>query len=159
MSPQSPEDETEGAALDELEPRKPEPAARLSGPAPPRQEPSESSDRLLAEETDHAASKDAIDRLPSTGLLSFYDRLRRRVERTLERRGGRLGHRACSFGVHCRQEHRGLHLGTRHRQVIVDWPQADSTGNLQRRRSIAVAFDRGAHLRKRRDNATHWAPR
>ncbi len=29
--------------------------------------------------------------LPSTGLLSFYDRLRRRVLAAMERRGGRLG--------------------------------------------------------------------
>ncbi len=29
--------------------------------------------------------------LPSTGLLSFYDRLRRRVTKAVERRGGRLG--------------------------------------------------------------------
>ncbi len=31
------------------------------------------------------------DSLPSTGLLSFYDRLRVRIERTLERRAGKLG--------------------------------------------------------------------
>jgi uncharacterized membrane protein YkvA (DUF1232 family) len=30
---------------------------------------------------------------PSTGLLSFYDRLRVRIERTVSRRGGRLGPR------------------------------------------------------------------
>ena len=32
-----------------------------------------------------------MDTLPSTGLLSFYDRLRGRVVRTLERRTGKLG--------------------------------------------------------------------
>ncbi len=31
------------------------------------------------------------DLLPSTGLLSFYDHLRRQVVRTVERRGGKLG--------------------------------------------------------------------
>ena len=31
------------------------------------------------------------DTLPSTGLLSFYDRLRERVVAAVERRGGRLG--------------------------------------------------------------------
>ncbi len=36
------------------------------------------------------------DHLPSTGLLSFYDRLRERVIETLERRGGKLGHHASS---------------------------------------------------------------
>ncbi len=50
----------------------------------------------LAEETERAATEDAPDTLPSTGLLSFYDRLRGRVVRTLERRGGRLGARAGS---------------------------------------------------------------
>ena len=33
----------------------------------------------------------AAEALASTGLLSFYDRLRRRVAETLENRGGRLG--------------------------------------------------------------------
>lgn len=33
----------------------------------------------------------ALDALPSTGLLSFYDRLRDRVLSYVERRGGRLG--------------------------------------------------------------------
>jgi uncharacterized membrane protein YkvA (DUF1232 family) len=32
-----------------------------------------------------------LDTLPSTGLLSFYDRLRERVLAAVERRGGRLG--------------------------------------------------------------------
>ncbi len=50
----------------------------------------------LAAETASAAHEDAVDRLPSTGLLSFYDRLRARVVRTIERRGGKLGHRAAS---------------------------------------------------------------
>ncbi|MCP3959654.1 MAG: DUF1232 domain-containing protein [bacterium] len=50
----------------------------------------------LAAETESAAHEDAVDRLPSTGLLSFYDRLRARVVRTIERRGGKLGHRAAS---------------------------------------------------------------
>ncbi len=35
--------------------------------------------------------RDAEDNLPSTGLLSFYDRLRERVLAAVERRGGRLG--------------------------------------------------------------------
>ncbi len=34
--------------------------------------------------------------LPSTGLLSFYDRLRQRAVRAVERRGGKLGHHAAS---------------------------------------------------------------
>lgn len=33
---------------------------------------------------------DALRPLPSSGLLSFYDRLRARIERTVERRGGKL---------------------------------------------------------------------
>ena len=41
-------------------------------------------------------SEEATDRLPSTGLLSFYDRLRDRVAQTLERRGGKMGNRAAS---------------------------------------------------------------
>lgn len=45
----------------------------------------------LADETARAATEDNIDTLPSTGLLSFYDRLRERIQRTLERRGGKLG--------------------------------------------------------------------
>ena len=45
----------------------------------------------LAEDTARAAGEGAADTLPSTGLLSFYDRLRARVVRALERRGGRLG--------------------------------------------------------------------
>ncbi len=49
----------------------------------------------LAESTEQAANDD-VDTLPSTGLLSFYDRLRKRVVRTLERRGGKIGHRAAS---------------------------------------------------------------
>ena len=36
------------------------------------------------------------DTLPSTGLLSFYDRLRERIVRTVERRGGKLGTRTAS---------------------------------------------------------------
>ncbi|MEM7583414.1 MAG: DUF1232 domain-containing protein [Acidobacteriota bacterium] len=36
----------------------------------------------------------ADDGLPSTGLLSFYDRLREGIIRTVERRGGKLGQRA-----------------------------------------------------------------
>ncbi len=35
--------------------------------------------------------RDAEDTLPSTGLLSFYDRLRERVLSAVERRGGRFG--------------------------------------------------------------------
>ncbi len=48
----------------------------------------------LANETERAARED--DTLPSTGLLSFYDRLRHRVVRALERRSGKLGHQAAS---------------------------------------------------------------
>ncbi len=44
----------------------------------------------LADETARAANE-PVDVLPSTGLLSFYDRLRARIVRTLERRGGKLG--------------------------------------------------------------------
>ncbi len=43
----------------------------------------------LAGDTERAAG--ALDTLPSTGLLSFYDRLRERIVRMLERRGGKLG--------------------------------------------------------------------
>ncbi len=49
----------------------------------------------LASETERAAREDAGN-LPSTGLLSFYDRLRQRVMRAVERRGGKLGHHAAS---------------------------------------------------------------
>ena len=45
----------------------------------------------LAHDVARSASEDALDTLPSTGLLSFYDRLRARIVRTLERRGGKLG--------------------------------------------------------------------
>lgn len=38
-----------------------------------------------------SAREDSLDTLPSTGLLSFYDRLRARIVRTLERRAGKLG--------------------------------------------------------------------
>ncbi len=44
----------------------------------------------LAGDTERAAREDA-DTLPSTGLLSFYDRLRDRIARAVERRGGKLG--------------------------------------------------------------------
>ncbi len=50
----------------------------------------------LARHVALAASEDAVDTLPSTGLLSFYDRLRARIVRTLERRGGKLGPRVAS---------------------------------------------------------------
>lgn len=44
------------------------------------------------ERTEPAAGVEEIDDgLPTTGLLSFYDRLRKRVARELERRGGKLG--------------------------------------------------------------------
>lgn len=44
------------------------------------------------ERTDPAAAVEEIDDgLPTTGLLSFYDRLRKRLARELERRGGQLG--------------------------------------------------------------------
>ena len=39
----------------------------------------------------------AIDSLPSRGLLSFYDRLRRRVSDFLEERGGQLGSTASDY--------------------------------------------------------------
>ncbi len=47
----------------------------------------------LTSETERWASEGttSLDRLPSTGLLSFYDRLRGRIVRILERRGGKLG--------------------------------------------------------------------
>lgn len=41
--------------------------------------------------SDSGADDAALDRLPSTGFLSFYDRLRERVVRYVERRGGKLG--------------------------------------------------------------------
>ena len=55
----------------------------------------ESTDEL-AEETERAAREEIDHRFPSTGLLSFYDRLRQRVVRTIERRGGKLGQRSAS---------------------------------------------------------------
>lgn len=45
----------------------------------------------LAHDVARSASEGTVDTLPSTGLLSFYDRLRARIVRTLERRGGKLG--------------------------------------------------------------------
>ncbi len=45
----------------------------------------------LAHDVARSADEDAVDTLPSTGLLSFYDRLRARIVRTLERRAGKLG--------------------------------------------------------------------
>ncbi len=44
----------------------------------------------LAGDTERSAREGGLDTLPSTGLLSFYDRLRERIVRTLERRGGKL---------------------------------------------------------------------
>lgn len=35
--------------------------------------------------------EDGVDDIPSSGLLSFYDRLREKIARAVERRGGRLG--------------------------------------------------------------------
>ena len=43
----------------------------------------------LADDVARSTSEEAVDTLPSTGLLSFYDRLRARIVRTLERRGGK----------------------------------------------------------------------
>lgn len=48
-------------------------------------------DERLAERTEHSAVVEAVDDLPSTGLLSFYDRLRERILDGVERRGGNLG--------------------------------------------------------------------
>jgi uncharacterized membrane protein YkvA (DUF1232 family) len=57
-------------------------------------------DDFEASGMDEAASKQALSGgdvesgdgdLPSTGLLSFYDRLRRRILDTVERKGGKLG--------------------------------------------------------------------
>jgi uncharacterized membrane protein YkvA (DUF1232 family) len=49
----------------------------------------------LLEEAERRASEEAFDGelppLPSTGLLSFYDRLRARIVTTVEKKGGRLG--------------------------------------------------------------------
>jgi len=42
------------------------------------------------------ATEENGDSLPSTGLLSFYDRLRTRIAGAIERRGGKLGNRAAS---------------------------------------------------------------
>lgn len=50
----------------------------------------------LASETETMATEARVDSLPSSGLLSFYNRLRRRVTRTLHRRAGKLGDRAAS---------------------------------------------------------------
>lgn len=48
----------------------------------------------LARDSQDAAQEPAVDALPSTGLLSFYNRLRERIARTLEQRAGKLGGRA-----------------------------------------------------------------
>ncbi len=45
----------------------------------------------LAHDVVRSAGGDAVDTLPSTGLLSLYDRLRARIVRALERRAGKLG--------------------------------------------------------------------
>jgi uncharacterized membrane protein YkvA (DUF1232 family) len=42
-------------------------------------------------DADDEPAAEALDTLPSTGLLSFYDRLRPRILAAVERRGGRLG--------------------------------------------------------------------
>lgn len=46
-------------------------------------------DDTLAEVTEEAA--EGLDRLPSSGLLSFYDRLRERIAATVEQRAGSMG--------------------------------------------------------------------
>jgi uncharacterized membrane protein YkvA (DUF1232 family) len=50
--------------------------------------------QIVAPEADEEASRRALDEthppLPSTGLLSFYDRLRERVLQWVEKRGGRI---------------------------------------------------------------------
>ena len=51
----------------------------------------ESTDGKLAVDRESSGRELPADTLPSTGLLSFYDRLRERIVRTVERRGGRLG--------------------------------------------------------------------
>lgn len=87
--------------LEELlgEDRSQEPAAADEGAevVPPRERvaatpPEEELERRSAEELDRGMELGAGtgDELPSTGLLSFYDRLRERVTRTVERRGGRM---------------------------------------------------------------------
>lgn len=45
----------------------------------------------LAEAVDFAEEVEDDDELPSSGLLSFYDRLRARVSRYVEKRGGKVG--------------------------------------------------------------------
>lgn len=45
----------------------------------------------LAEAVDFAEEVENDDDLPSSGLLSFYDRLRARVSRYLEKKGGKIG--------------------------------------------------------------------
>ncbi len=54
---------------------------------------------LIPTEQDDESTALALetDRLPSTGLLSFYDRLRQSIARTVERRGGKVGQRATSL--------------------------------------------------------------
>lgn len=47
-----------------------------------------------ASEAALATTGDAASEVPSSGLLSFYDRLRARIVRAVERRGGRLGAKA-----------------------------------------------------------------
>ncbi|MEE8522418.1 MAG: DUF1232 domain-containing protein [Thermoanaerobaculia bacterium] len=50
------------------------------------------SDHTLPDDlADSTALAGPADTLPSTGLLSFYDRLRKRILAAVERRGGRLG--------------------------------------------------------------------
>lgn len=47
--------------------------------------------------SDEGSDDAALDTLPSRGLLSFYDRLRRRVHDFLEERGGSLGSTATDY--------------------------------------------------------------
>lgn len=50
----------------------------------------ESFDSVAAEEGSEAALASSGSELPSSGLLSFYDRLRERILKAVEKRGGRM---------------------------------------------------------------------
>jgi len=73
------------------------PDAPIQEPSPERHDPETAwpdLSQIVAPEQDEEASRRALDEtrppLPSTGLLSFYDRLRERVLQWVERKGGRI---------------------------------------------------------------------
>jgi uncharacterized membrane protein YkvA (DUF1232 family) len=63
------------------------PKAAISGSGVPAKE----RPRRLEEAAAEEAFTEGVDDLPSSGLLSFYDRLRERIVRAVASRGGKLG--------------------------------------------------------------------